>query len=782
MDRDARPLLTGSLPMPLSSLVGRVDELALITELITLSELRILTLTGPGGVGKTMLALHAARLAVDAFPDGVWFVPLATVTDPDHVLPAVIKAFGLPDASETSVEGRLQVVLRGKRILLVLDNLEQVVQVSPRLAGLLQSCPGVTALATSRVRLRVSGEREFPVPPLQLPSGDSHALAGTDQESEAERLFVERAQAVKPGFALAAEDRTAVAAICSRLDGLPLAIELAAARVKVLQPAALLARLERRLPLLTGGNRDLPERQQTMRHAISWSYELLGTEEQALFRRLAVFVGGFSLEQAEEVAAAQAALGIDLLDGVSVLVDASLLQQVDGPGGLPRYRMLETIREFGLEQLVGFGEEGDVRGAHAFAFLRLAEAADLGLLHADPIHGLARDRLVSERDNVRAALRWFAEHWEEEACARLAGALGHFWFMLSDFEEGLGWLERAYQPRQPIAPAARALALRWAGMLALYRLDIDRASIYMDESLALYEELGDTYGTALALVGTGLVGLYQGDFRRALELHLEALSRARSFDDDQPGPVFLATVCLQNLGAVAYGAGNLAQATGYFEEALRRVQRLGHSSLALLPLTGLGNVMRDQGDLKRATSLYSEALEQAGKRGNKRIQVYALAGLASIAGTLDDQKQAARLFGAADVLQDMIGVPVLPAFYRNHARSLNAVRSVLPGEDFEAEWNAGRAMRLSEAIAEAADVGAKLPPVSAPKPRPDSGLTPRELEVLRLLTEGHTDREIAGFLSISPRTVGAHVTNLLAKLGVETRTAAAAFALRSGLA
>jgi predicted ATPase/DNA-binding CsgD family transcriptional regulator len=644
-----------NLPVPPTPLVGREQLVEAARLFLQRPEVRLLTLTGTAGVGKTRLALQVATELLDDFADGVYFVPLAPITDPHLVIPTIAHSLGLTETTNQPVLELLQTYVQDRHLLLLLDNFEQIITAAPLLAALLEACPDLKLLVTSREVLHLRAEQQFPVPPLSLPDLKQLPDTETFPRYTAIALFLQRAQATRPDFQLTTGNARTVADICIRLDGLPLAIELAAARIKVLSPQALLARLERRLQVLAGGARDLPERQQTLRNTIQWSYDLLGAEEQRIFRCLAVFVGGFMLEAAEAVFTAREKVAGDVFHAVTSLIDKSLVQQQQPTDAEPRLMLLETIREYGLECLAANEEMEVTRRAHAAYYLQLAEEAEPHF--GGPEEAAWLDRLERELNNLRAAMQWAVEGGEAgesiETALRLVLALRRFWMVRSSFNEGRDVLKRALASSEGVAPLLHAQALEAAGMMAFFQDDFEQVDLLCRESLALYRELEHTPGIALSLFWLTSVSEQRGNWMEARQLMEEALAlfkqvgnreyiawsnarlatqlalqgeytRARALREEtlrrfrEQGNLF--GVAAQ-LNASAYGlflsGGDPARVRSLAEEGLARARELCHPSLICQALGYLAELALIQDDAAGARSLIEKALEVVGELGDK---------------------------------------------------------------------------------------------------------------------------------------------------------------------
>jgi predicted ATPase/DNA-binding SARP family transcriptional activator/DNA-binding CsgD family transcriptional regulator len=770
-----------NLPLARTSFVGREGEKLEVKRLLAMT--RLLALTGAGGCGKTRLALEVARDLVGAYPEGVWMVELAPLSEPKLVPQAVAQALGVREQPNRPLLQTLKDTLRAKKMLLVMDNCEHLLGAVARLVdALLDSCPVLRVLATSRETLNAADEVSWVVPSLTVPADfrqEEAYTAGQMEAYESVRLFLERARQRDPSFALSPRNGQAVAQVCRRLEGIPLAIELAAARMEVLSAEQLASRLEDPLKLLSRGGWTAEPRHQTLRATLEWSFELLSEAERALFRRLAVFAGRWTLEAAEAVCSAEDIDEDDVLDLLSELVEKSLVVAEAGEeeeeGVLPRFRMLEPIRQYARERLKQSGESEVARSRHARYYLKLAERVEPELVGNRPMAALKR--LELESGNLRAALSWVLDADEKEEPTeraemglRLAAALGRFWDAHGP-GEGRRWLEKGLAKSGAAPASVRAKALNEAGFIAVYEGD-PKAMALLEESLAIYKELKDRSGVASSMSNLGHAVLHLGQRERMMSLREEVEALL-----SEPMDKRMTAHLLAFLGFAAASEGDVEQLRVRQEEALALFREVGDIRSIAMCLLTLGWIALPQGDGERAAVLFEEGLLLQRELKYKTAIFFGLAGMAGVAALREQPARAAKLMGASEALREVLGLSLASL---SHARydyegCIAAVRAGLGEEAFEAAWSEGRAMSPEQAIEyalseEERDAPAVLTaPEQPPAGKPADRLTRREREVALLVARELTNRQIALELSISEHTVANHVRKILKKLRLHSR-------------
>jgi predicted ATPase/DNA-binding CsgD family transcriptional regulator/DNA-binding XRE family transcriptional regulator len=800
-----------NLPHPPNALIGRERDVEALCRLLLDDHARLVTVTGVGGAGKTRLALAVATAVASEFPEGVWLVELAPVSDAALVPMAVATALGVRESGGVSVVDALLAFLGQRAALLVLDNCEHLIEASAQLAEyLLATCADLRILATSREALQLAGEHRYRVQPLAVPDPDDRAAPAELARSPAVALFVARAHAVEAGFELTVESAATIAQICTQLAGIPLALELAAARVGVLSVEQIRDRLDDCFRLLVGSGRTAPTRQRTLRATLDWSYELLTDAERTVFRRMAVFAGGCELEAAEAVC------GNDVLDVLSGLVDKSLVL-VDAGATAARYRLLEPIRQYARQQLESSGEAGTAQAGHAAYYTELAEHAEPEIRGRGQIAWL--ERLDREQDNLRGALAWGLEDagpvdlGRLELGARMVGAMVSFWYNRSQFSEGRRWTETAL-PRFVALPArVRARATMALANMLQGQGEHARCGALCQEAVALFRQAGDRQGAAFTLGLQGLCALYEADYEQAWELSEASLAEFRSLDDVrglgwslgnlgrvalargerqralelleeshqlklQAGDSFIIAVGLPYLGGLLYDLGDHSRAAVILEEGLARAREVGSTQLVAACLRQMARVARAQGDQDRALALYAEGLKLHAETDGRLSTAACLEGFAGVSTlgrsgdppgrspTQHDLVRAARLFGAAEALRETSRATLSPVERAEYDRDVAAVRARLDPHLFEASWAEGRSTPLERVVEEALVIADEPATPANDRHLP---ITRRERDVARLIAGGLTDRQIADELTITVSTVGVHVHHILAKLGLRSR-------------
>jgi predicted ATPase/DNA-binding CsgD family transcriptional regulator len=758
-------------PVPIRPLVGREADLRVIQKSLLSEQVRLLTITGLAGIGKSQLAMAVVAELAPAFPGGTHFIRLGHLRDPDRVMPAIARALGKPEFAVNDVFEVIATHFGKRSTLLTLDNIEHVTQAGAELIRLLERCPNLKILATSRTPFRLPEELIVPLSPLAIPNLGQHPSVEALRANDSVTLLVQRVRDFDPEFTLTETNASDIAEICVHLGGVPLAIELAATRLRVLSPSALKGRLSSTLAILTSSDPSAPQHHRSLRAAIASSEALLSPPSRRLFRLLSVFAGGCDAAAVEAICAdgeAASPHACEILDALCEILQAGLLHRVVVAND-PRFVMPEPVCEFALEQLEAAGESEWAHHRHAAYFMTMAEEAAPSLIGADQQAWFVR--LTTELENVRAALRWSLRH-DPDLALRTAAALWRFWYARGYLREGSHWLERALAATEVDTSVPRVRALNGLGVLVWASGNAEHSLRLQEASLALAQEIGDTWGVAVAQADHAVVEYeIDGDPERISIRTEQALAAFRELGDRH-----LEAIAIITLGDIALIKGDLDAATRHFQKALAIAREIEDITSQALCLFNLAQVARREGHPKRAEEYHLEALALADRIGGQEDVLYNLAGLAGLAADQNQFERAAQLLGATVALRDATGIALQPMEQAQIDLDLAKVKRALPNGTFARAWNDGAARSPSDLIAMAV-----ASTVSTGNGGATHGLSHREIEVLRLLANGSSDREIAEALFISSETASTHVKNIRRKLGVHSRAAAAAYAIRQEL-